>query len=854
MGRAAGDKQLPAAATGLASAVSSNFTISVKTLTPSITANNKVYDATTNATIATRSLSGVVGGDDVTLTGGTASFATKTVGTNKTVTATGLALSGTTAGNYVLSSTTATTTANITSAALSVINVSANNKVYDRTTTATLSGTAALSGVISGDTVALGGTPSASFADKSVGTNKPVTVTGYTISGADAGNYLLSQPAGLTANITRAGLTVSGITANDRVYNGTTNASLNLGGATLNGVISGDSVTLNTGSATGAFTSKTVGTNKTVNVSSLTVSGADASNYSLTQPTTTASISAANLTVTGITASDRVYDATTNATLNTAGAALVGVVSGDSVTLNTASATGSFASKTAGTNKTVTISGLTISGADSINYQLSQPSTTASISTKGLTITGLTANDKVYDQTTNATLSGTASLSGVISGDAVPLGGAASASFADKTVGTNKPVTVTGYSISGADSGNYSLSQPAGLTASITPAGLTVTGITANDRVYNHTTTASLNLAGAALNGVINGDTVNLNTNSATGAFANKNVGTNKTVSGNDASNYSLAQPTTTASISTANLTVIGITADNKAYDGTTNATIHTAGASLVGVFSGDNVTLNTASAVGYFADPNIGTNKTVYISGLALAGLDAPNYTVTQPTTTATIANNSLTVAGIAANNKVYDGTISATLNTNNAVLLGVQNGDQVGIIFTNATGEFDTKNVGTNKTVTIFGLILTGADAGKYALPDPTTNANITVAALTVTVSASNKVYDGNTTATVTLPDTRATGDDLPATFTNAAFADKNVASGKTVTVSGITISGTDAANYQLANTTASATASITSRPLLVSATGIDKTYDGNATATVTLSDNRVSGDSLTTTYTNA
>src|ERR1051326_6363372 len=180
----------------------------------------------------------------------------------------------------------------------------------------TLRGTADLSGVISRDTVALGGTPSASFADKSGGHNNNGTLTGYRISGADAGNYLLSQPAGLTANITRAGLTVSGITANDRVYNGTTNASLNLGGATLNGVISGDSVTLNTGSATGAFTSKTVGTNKTVNVSSLTVSGADASNYSLTQPTTPASISAANLTVTGITASDKIYDATTNATLN----------------------------------------------------------------------------------------------------------------------------------------------------------------------------------------------------------------------------------------------------------------------------------------------------------------------------------------------------------------------------------------------------------------------------------------------------------------------------------------------------------------------------------------------------------
>jgi hypothetical protein len=90
------------------------------TVTPSITANSKVSDGTTTATIATRSLSGVIGTDDVTPSGGTATFADKNVGTAKTVTATGLTLSGTAVANYQLSSTPATTTANITAAPLTV--------------------------------------------------------------------------------------------------------------------------------------------------------------------------------------------------------------------------------------------------------------------------------------------------------------------------------------------------------------------------------------------------------------------------------------------------------------------------------------------------------------------------------------------------------------------------------------------------------------------------------------------------------------------------------------------------------------------------------------------------------------
>src|SRR5439155_10690378 len=114
-------KQLTASvASGLTSAVSTSFDVTQATVTGSITANSKIYDGTTGATIATRALSGALAGDDVSLSGGSASFATKTAGTARTVTATGLTLSGGAAGNYQLASTSATALANITACSLTV--------------------------------------------------------------------------------------------------------------------------------------------------------------------------------------------------------------------------------------------------------------------------------------------------------------------------------------------------------------------------------------------------------------------------------------------------------------------------------------------------------------------------------------------------------------------------------------------------------------------------------------------------------------------------------------------------------------------------------------------------------------
>jgi hypothetical protein len=110
---------------------------------------------------------------------------------------------------------------------------------------------------------------------------------------------------------------------------------------------------------------------------------------------------------------------------------------------------------------------------------------------------------------------------------------------------------------------------------------------------------------------------------------------------------------------------------------------------------------------------------------------------------------------------------------------------------------------------------------------------------------------VYDGTNTATVTLADSHLGNDVVTDNFGAATFPDKNIGNGRQVSVSAISISGTDAPNYTLQNVTGTTTANITARALTVSAAGVSKVYDASTTATVTLSDNRVAGDSVTDSF---
>ncbi|MFN3639615.1 MAG: YDG domain-containing protein, partial [Flavobacterium sp.] len=139
--------------------------------------------------------------------------------------------------------------------------------------------------------VSLSGTPNFVFATSTVGINKTINVSGFTLSGPSAGNYDLIQPT-LTASITAKPITVSGATANDKAYDGTTTAIIV--GGTLVGVEAVDAANVSL-SSTGSFDTADVGNNKPVTVS---ISGSAAFNYSLTQPGITANITKANQTIT----------------------------------------------------------------------------------------------------------------------------------------------------------------------------------------------------------------------------------------------------------------------------------------------------------------------------------------------------------------------------------------------------------------------------------------------------------------------------------------------------------------------------------------------------------------------------
>ena len=73
-------------------------------------------------------------------------------------------------------------------------------------------------------------------------------------------------------------------------------------------------------------------------------------------------------------------------------------------------------------------------------------------------------------------------------------------------------------------------------------------------------------------------------------------------------------------------MTVNGITASNKAYDGTTVATLNYGSATFRDESGAPVSGVSVSSATGAFADPNAGPDKTVAISGITLS---SANYTL---------------------------------------------------------------------------------------------------------------------------------------------------------------------------------------------------------------------------------
>jgi len=152
-------------------------------------ASDKVYDGTAIAAITGASLVGVVGTENVVLSGSTAgTFAQATVGTDIAVTP-AMTITGTDIANYTLAQPTGLK-ATITAKPLTVSNtVVITNKMVDGNTVAAITSPGTLQGVVAPDLDNVAFSASADYADANVGVNKTITVV-YTLSGSAMGNYI----------------------------------------------------------------------------------------------------------------------------------------------------------------------------------------------------------------------------------------------------------------------------------------------------------------------------------------------------------------------------------------------------------------------------------------------------------------------------------------------------------------------------------------------------------------------------------------------------------------------------------------------------------------------------------------
>ncbi len=439
----------------------------------------------------------------------------------------------------------------------------ANTKNFDGTVSATALPT--VSGLVGADSVS-GQTEV--YADPNVGTGKMLSVSAFTVNDLNLGrNYTvttLTSPQGeidpvspittQTVLQTSAASVVYGtlvtftivVTANGGIAPGsagvtvdvTDNATHDLGNATF------------VSSSGSSSTYKLTTSAKTFNVTN-PLAHVIAANFSDTNPFVPSSgtltggqtITPARLTIMAV-PSVKTYDSTTtSASVPT----VSGLIGQDSVT----GSAEVYADKTAATGKTLSVSAYTVNdGNDGNNYTV----TTAVfplgvISKASLTLTA-TTNTKTYDSTTSAVAVPT--VAGLKGADTVTN---LAEVFSSPTAGTGKNLTVSAYTITDGNSGNnYNVVRVSNTSGLITKAALTVSGIVANNKVYDGTTAATLNTAGAVFGGLIGNDTTSVATSPApVGVFTNLGPGTSipVTVTGltSTNSNYSVIQPTLAANI-----------------------------------------------------------------------------------------------------------------------------------------------------------------------------------------------------------------------------------------------------------------------------------------------------------------
>ena len=574
-------------------------------------------------------------------------------------------------------------------------------------------------------------------------------------------------------------ITVSGITAKNKTFNGNNAAELDCSNVVLAGVAAGDDISV---TATGTFADANVGSGKEVTITGLTLTGNDAEKYRLAesgqQTSATASITAKPLSDSDITVtvSDLTYTGSPQSPTVTVKYGTITLVENTDYTLsgNTGTNVNSY---------TLTVTG-TGNYADFTTKDWKINKASSSISTAPTAVSGLTYSGQpqtliTAGDTSHGTMVYSLEKSGTYE-EAIP-------------TGTSAGEYTVWYKIEGDD--NHLDSAPASVGSSIAKKGLTI-------KAKDHTITygdAPSN-SGVTYDGFVNGETERVLGGSLTYTYNYSQYGDvgssyDITPSGLTSDNYAIT-------FKPGKLTVqkkqIGITWGDTQF--TYNGSKQIPTATPTGMVNDDTITLTVSGD-----QTNAGTGYTATVS--KINGVKAGNYALPNSvTTTFSIAKKEVTITGTTvAETKVYNGNATAQITSNGSLS---DNYDGNNLTIVPGSAAYDNKNVGESKSVTFSGFSLGGSAAGNYALTGQpaSVKAAITVKSVTLTVTVKDKDFDGTTTAEIdnVSADGFVAGDDVLLVSGEATFPQKTPGENLSVTFTEFTLEGEDAGNYSITNPT--------------------------------------------------
>ncbi len=855
-----------AASTSLSGTDAGNYSLTAfTTSTPNYTVTPIAVNGTIAAAASTYgaalapgavSLTGKLVGDVVTSTASlvspamSASNNVKVGSYNQTATT----LSGNDAGNYTLAG---TTTSNlnyqVNPLAITVSSISNASSVYGF---ALSPGVVNLSGVQGVDAVS----GSASVINLLYSSSNNVKAGTYPqrasslLTGNDAANYSLSAYTTPSSNYTVSALpiTVGSIAPAASNYG----ATVAPGAVTLNGVLGSDLVSSAASIVSASYSTSAHLKAGSYNQGASTLTNTDAANYTLTaytSPTATYTVNALALSA-NIAAATSSYGATvTPGSVSLGGVLALDVVSASATIANPQNSASAHL-KAGSYNQTAT----TLSGGDAANYTLAATTTNLNYVVSPLTISvaSIASATSVYGA---QVLTGAVNLSGVVGSDAV----LSSASIVSPAYSSSNHLKAAAYNqmastvLSGNDAVNYTLTPYTTPVANytVTPLGITASIASANSVYGSALTPGEVTLSGKLTGDVVQSmaSVVNPNLSAALQLKAGSYNQSATTLSGVDASNYSLTAYTT----NNLNYVVTPLALTASIADATSvyGSAVTPGAVTMLGVIAGDQVSSTASVATPLTSTSNRMSAGTYTQTASVLSGNDASNYSFAPYTTP--VANYTVTPLGITALSiDPAQSNYGATVSTGAVTLLGVLAGDvasSTAAIFAPALSSSNHLNAGSFKQT---ATTLNGADAANYSLTPfttPTPNYTVTALPLTAAIASATSNYGSASNAGVVTFTGGLTGDVFTSVvaLVNPAYSTSNHLKVGSYNQAVNTLTGIDSGNYTLsAYTTTTPNYVVTPLALSGSIAGVNVNYGSALTPGLVTLTGGLSGDSLSST----